>query len=887
MMRRTQVSSMRHAKSYSVAAMLVSLGLASSAHAQDPVAVDRQASDGVERTIHDISGEGDASSIELNPALLSDIRGFDATIRAYVGNDPYARGEGVGAFFGAGAMGFAAGFAVQVLRPGFDPTTFDSEAALQPEAVKLGGALSAGDPDRGSVGIGVHALRAQGQWLREPDIDFGGVARLTNYASLGLTARLSPVGLRPLATRSHLSFDTELAIRPLGTRWLELAGGVRARVDQQNGRGLSTFGTEDLLGHGRLMLRWQGLRLAAEVEQVPVVRLDENTLVVESRERALRAGFALGLDWDYAGAEVGVHAGPNAGVGGTSLAFSLGTERRGRAVWMRPVDVERIDLAQVTGERALLRLLARVERAEAAGGRSILLLDARGVGMGWSSMQELRQALVRARNAGVHIYAYLENADLSDYYLASVAQGVFVHPGGELAVYGLSSTGLYFRDLLAKIGVRVEAMHIREYKSAHEQFSRADRSTYDREQREALLDTQFETFVYDVAQARKTDLGAVRKFVDGSPWSPEQALEAGFVDAVLHRDEILRTIGDDLEMSVQESKFDPLAPERETWSKAPYFAVLVVEGTIRDGKSLHVPFLNLHFSGGDTIAKQLQALREDPACKGIVLRVNSPGGSALASEIIHREVERTYQAHERDAKSNPPIVISMSDVAASGGYYIAAGARQVFAMPTTITGSIGVVSLHFDVSQMLEKLGVGVDTISRGEMANADSIFKPFTELERERLEASMQRVYDLFRKRVADARGMTLERVDEIGRGHVYSGRDAKAIDLIDDFGGLDASITWLRSQSAHQRRFPPIEVRVFPKYEGLLSLILEDFGPVGEKLERARAKSREGRLPTLPKALSLALARLPLSLLYLEQGDAQLITPWVLERSGTTAAR
>ncbi len=851
---------------------------ASPAAAQDPVAIDRAASDGVDRTMHDISGEGDATSIELNPAMLTDIRGIDLGLRAYISPDRYGRGDGVGAFVGAGIAGVAAGFDVQVLRPGFDGGTFDAELGLQPDAVKIGGAVAIGDPDRGSLGIGVHGLRANGVWIRQADIDLGMLLRLTNWASLGVTARFGPADLRPLGTRAFFALDGELALRPLGTRWLEVAGGVRARVDQADGRFFRGFGGEDLLAHGRLVGRWQGLRFAAELEQVPVVRLDEATLAVEARDRALRTGLSLGFDWDYTGFEVGTHIGPNPGLSGVSLAAHLGTRRKGRGVWMRPVDVERIELSRVTGQRSLLRLLARVRRAEAAGGRAILLLDARSVGMGFAAMEELRDALIRARNAGVHIYAYLENADLSDYYLASVAEGVFVHPGGELAVYGLSSTGLYFKDLLAKLGVRVEAMHIREYKSAHEMFSRSDRSSYDREQREALLDAEFEVFVHDVAQARQKTLAEVRAFVDAAPHGPQEAVEMGFVDEVLHRDEILRKIEERLEIRVDERDFDPLAPERETWSKAPYLAVVLVEGTITDGKSMQVPFLNLSFAGGDSIAEQLRNLREDPACRGIVLRVDSPGGSALASEIIHREVDRTRQAFERDPRSSPPIVVSMSNVAASGGYYVAAGARQVFALDTTITGSIGVVSMHFDVSGLLEKLGVGVDTISRGRMASAQSIYKPFDDEERRRLEASMQRIYDLFRRRVADAREMTVEQVDELGRGHVYAGRDALAIDLVDDIGGLDAALDWLGTQGK-SARFPPVEVRVFPRREGILALIFEDLGTVGEKLERGRTRRNEARRAPLQKVVDLTLARLPLSLIFLEQGEAQLIAPWTLD--------
>ena len=854
------------------------------AWSQDPVVVERQATDGVDRPIHDLSGEGDASSIELNPALLSGIRGFDLVFRGYNSNDTFGRGDGYGAFFAVGAMGIAAGFDVQALRPGFDDGAFDAEANLNPAAVKVGGGIAAGDSERGSLGVAVHGLRAGGEWIRGADFDVGVLARVGNYASLGLTARLSPAELQPTPSRTYVGFDSELSVRPLGTRWLEVAGGVRTRIDASDGSNLRGFSGSDLYPHGRLALRWQGLTLAGEIEQVPTVVLDADTLEVAERSKALRGGVAIGLNWDYLGADVGVHAGPRKGVGGVGYAVRFSSQRMGRAVWTRPVDVERIELAQVRGERDHLRMLTQIERATRSGGRSILLLDARGVAMGWASMEELREALIRARNAGVHIFAYLENASLADYYLASVAEAVFVHPAGELALLGMSSTGLYFKDALAKLGVKVESLHIKEYKSAHEQFTRADRSSYDREQREALLDADFDTFLEDTAQARQKTIADARAWVDDAPLGPDEALERGLIDDVLHRDEILRAIEERVGMPVEEARIPPIAPDRETWGKAPYYAIVVIEGSIVDGKSLHVPFLNLHFTGGDTVAEQLRKLRRDPACKGIVLRVNSPGGSALASEIIHREVERTHQAWEKDPKTAPPIVTSMGDVAASGGYYVSAGTRQVYAMPTTITGSIGVVSMHFDISGLLEKLGIGVDTLKRGPLADVNGFYRAYTDVERERLEASMRRIYDMFRQRVADARGMTIDQVDQLGRGHVYSGRDALKIDLVDEMGGLHEAVEWL-DDHAQRPKLVPLELRVFPRREGLLSLILEDSGLVGEKLEQMRAAKAAAKRPALPPTFDQALARMPLSLLFLPQGQAQLLVPWIMPTRDTLA--
>jgi protease-4 len=843
--------------------------------AQSPVVVDRAASDGVDRPIHDISGEADASSLELNPALLSAIRGIDFVVRGYVSNDTFGRGDGVGGFFALGVRGFAAAFGAQALRPGFDDGQFDAERSFHPDAVKVSGGVALGDPERSSLGIGVSRIHGGGSgglgWLRRPDLDIGLISRVTNYAALGLTARMSPSGLSEEATRSFFTFDSELAIRPLGTRWLELAGGVRARVNQADGDGLSGLGGEDLMPHGRIALRYQGLTLAGEIEQVPMIQLDEETLEIEGRGMAVRGALNLGLNWDYLGIEIGSHAGPNRGITGTGFAMHMSTDRQGRAFWLRPTDVERVELSSVRGERKFLSLLRRVQRATDAGSRSVLLLDCRDMKLGWASLQELRGELVRARNAGVHLFAYMEGAGLDEYYLASVAEQVYLHTIGELTIHGLSSTGVYFNNLLETLGVRVEALHIKEYKSAHERLSRSDRSKYDREQREAMMTTIYDTAVHDIAQGRGLTLAQVRDAIDEAPHGPQRAVELGLIDEVVHRDEVLTHIGETIGMPVEYKPFRDGSRQRETWSRAPYFAIVPVVGTIADGDSQQVPFLNLQFAGGDSIAKTLKQVREDPACKGVVLRVNSPGGSALASEIIWREVQRTHDAHERDDRS-PPIVVSMGDLAASGGYYVSMGAPKIFAQPTTITGSIGVVSIHFDIQNLLEVLGIGVDTITKGKYADIGSFYRHFSDEEKKRLEDSMFRIYEVFTGRVADNRGMTKEKVNELGRGHVYSGADAKALGLVDEFGGLREAVDYLRKE-AGVRKLPPVELRVFPRYTGLLGLIFNELGDAGKKIELHRDAAKAKKSGMVPKFVSAAVARLPLSLLFLPQGEAQLI--------------
>jgi protease-4 len=862
------------------------LALSADARAQDPVALDRAASDGVDRPIHDYSGEGDASSLELNPAMLSAAKGIDAVVMGYRSTSAFTRGTGVGGFLSLNlGLGFATAVGIQGVRPGFAGNYVDVRRPQNPDFTKVSWGFSAGDGKIAALGLGLHWMLDQRQSLRRPDLDVGLLFRLRNFASLGAVARLGPADLAPQGELpQELGFTGELAVRPLGTRMLELAGGVRARW-----RGDATVDplqfTEflGLLPRGRIAVRYQGVEIAGEVEQVRANVLDRDTYQIKTPVNAVRGSVALALSWDLLTVRTGLHAGLSEGVDGFGIAARFSSARQGRVFWPRLVDAERLDIGAIKGERGLIAMLERLERAEQAGPRSILLIDTRSAGLGgalgWASLQELRAALIRVRNAGGHVFAYLEGTSLKDYYLASAAEQVYIHPAGELSTFGLAATTLYFKAALDKLGVAVEALRIDEYKSAHEPFTRTGPSDADRKQREEILGDTFDRIVADVAQARGLSLAQVRGLVDEAPHGPEQALALKLVDKVVHRDEVIESISNVIGAKVRFSTFNETDPEQPTWSTAPYLAVVVVEGTIIDGESRTIPFLGIQFAGGDTLVAQLRSLRADPMCKGIVLRVNSPGGSALASDVIWREVARTQEAFDKNPRKSPPIVVSMGDVAASGGYYVAMGARQIFASSTTVTGSIGVVSLHFDLSGLLTKLGISTSTFQRGKNADITSIYKPFTEDQRARMDASIRRVYDLFRRRVADGRKLTIEQVDELGRGHVYSGSDAKQLKLVDELGGLHEALRAVKAKAGVPAK-RDLAIRVLPRPRRLVDLLLEQVLPrPGEKGLRTRLAAEREAKQQLPLALTAALSRVPLALLFLPQDQALTLLPGLLE--------
>lgn len=856
------------------------------ASAAPPEVLERNATDGVERVYEDYSSEGDASSLELNPAMLSAVRGLDLTLLGYQSTDRFMRGTGFGAFaaFNLG-FGVAMGFGAQLIEPGLGEAVTDFDADANPTATKLSWGLSLGRAEYGSIGVGISGLRSRGQWLQRPDVDVGVMSRITNYASVGAMLRMSPVNLESQVLPPQMSVIGELSVRPLGTRLLEIAGGVKQQVlVGEPGERTRREGIDGLLPRGRMSLQWQGWGLRGEVEQVQLTQLDQASFTPLRTTKGLRGSVSLTASWDYATIGSGVHVGASDGVDGVGYHASLHTRRRGRAFWPRLVQVERIDLDSLGDQRSLIAMLERLGRAEEAGPRTILLLDARSTSGGWAARHEVREALVDVRNAGGHVYAYVENAGLGDYYMASVAESVFIHPAGALDTYGISSDSLYFRGALDKIGVQAEVVKIDEYKSAGERFTETSPSPPDREQREALQAGIYEQILFDIAQARGLSVSEVRRAFDDAPHGPTQAIERKLVDAIAFRDELEDEVGDEVGAPVEFRKVTDASPQDTTWSVEPYIAVVLVEGAIVDGQSRVIPFIGTQFAGGDTIAQTLRDVRQDSACKGVVLRVDSPGGSALASDVIWREVARTHEAFEDDPKGTPPIVVSMSNVAASGGYYVSMGTETIFVDPMTITGSIGVITIHFDVSGLLEKLGISVTTFKQGENPDINSVFHPYTDEQRAKVEQSIARTYDLFTSRVATARGMTQEKVDELGRGHVYGGKKSIEIGLADGEGGLEDAIAYLR-QEAEIRPRKQLNLRVLPRAPRLIDLILDTVGdpfagagPVRKAQARRKAAREQASVAgMLPSLLHDALAQLPLSLLYLEQGEAHAVMPWV----------
>jgi protease-4 len=445
---------------------------------------------------------------------------------------------------------------------------------------------------------------------------------------------------------------------------------------------------------------------------------------------------------------------------------------------------------------ALSRVLQSINEATKDDRIVAMLLDGRENGLpnGYATMEEVRTALAKFQAAGKKIIAYDMTLSEQEYYLASLADEVMLNPMGTMELNGLSSKQMFFKGALEKYGVGVQVIRVGDYKSAVEPYIRSDISPANQEQTKVLLADLWGKFLHHVADSRELDLGKLQQLVDAKGYlEPEAAQQSGLIDQVGYYDQVvgkLRTFtketdGKESFRQVDLGTYaDQMIPPRETASKAESkVAVIYAEGTIVDGIG------GVEAIGSDRFAEELCELREDDSVKAIVLRVNSPGGSATASDVILREILLT--------KKQKPVIVSMGNVAASGGYWIASGADQIFAEENTITGSIGVFGLLSNIQQIANDNGVTWDVVKTGEFADIDSNVRPKTGAELAIYQQSVDKTYGLFLSKVADYRHLPVAKVQEIARGRVWSGKEAIKIGLVDRLGGLESAIAFAAKQA------------------------------------------------------------------------------------------
>ena len=523
-------------------------------------------------------------------------------------------------------------------------------------------------------------------------------------------------------------------------------------------------------------------------------------------------------------------------------------------------------------EQSLSNLVLQFNKARVDKRIKSILLSVDMSAVGWGKSEEIRDAIADFRSSGKPVYAYMEGYSTDkEYYIASACDKVYMAPPSELFINGLAADVMFFRGSLDKLGIYPDMVQMGKYKTAVETFTRKDMSDANREFVNSLLDDLFNRYVESIAKARGKSAEDMRAIIDNAPYSSAKAKELGLIDGVAYRDEIEKELkaklgykeSDQLSL-VRSATYNEVEPESLGLDQGEKIAVIYATGDIGSGKSENSPSGDQSI-GSDTLAKALNDARDDKTIKAIVIRVDSPGGSGLASDIIWHAVEA--------AKAKKPVVISMSDVAASGGYYIAAGANKIIAQPSTITGSIGVFAGKPVIKGFYDWLGISNEYVLRGKQAGMFRESEKFTPEERAKFEDMVKRMYyEEFIPKVAKGRNKTPEYVDSVAQGRVWTGAQGKERGLVDEFGGLDRAVEVAK------------ELAKIPKDKGVHRVILpypqtflQELLNVGDEQTRIKTQ-RQAVLSALPEDSRRALRYMTM-LDRMKTGESSLMMPFDLQ--------
>jgi protease-4 len=582
----------------------------------------------------------------------------------------------------------------------------------------------------------------------------------------------------------------ELTLRPLGTDRLEVAAAALHPGDDAWSRLGSRFRAGVQLGGG-----W---RAFSDLEIWP--RRPLPGLAADGSD--VRLTFGLTAAFDHASLSLAarrafVPANEPGGAWGGSFVVHHTVERTVPST--SPVRAVRFDLHHLESDRTFVQTAWRLRALAADANIAAVVLAIDELELGTGRIEELRDLVRELRDRGKRVVAYVTFPSTRDMYLASACDRTVIHPAGIVELVGLVQAVTFYKAAMDRLGVSLDLVRIGEFKGAMEPFVMTGQSEPVRRNRNELLDDVYGRILAGITEGRgaapqrpggtsKALLAKdARALVQKGTFTPEEAQRVGLVDAIRDDD----GLGDYLRLLVgapalaleRHADGAPVRPLRWPGRRA---AVILVEGAIVDGPNEELPFGGGGLAGSDALVSALDEARRDPSVRAVVLRVNSPGGSAFASDVIARAVARVRAAGK-------PVVVSMGDVAASGGYYIAAPSDAIYADPSTTTGSIGIFGYKLDVSGLLAKLSLSTEVTTRGQHADAMLPFRPWTPDERKAAQEKIRHLYEMFLATVATGRqrnGLTVDRVDQLGRGHVYTGAQAKALGLVDELGGVTAAI-------------------------------------------------------------------------------------------------
>ncbi|HRR86680.1 MAG TPA: signal peptide peptidase SppA [Phycisphaerae bacterium] len=483
--------------------------------------------------------------------------------------------------------------------------------------------------------------------------------------------------------------------------------------------------------------------------------------------------------------------------------------------------------------QSLFKLLERFRKIEKDNEVKAVLLSISDLALGWGQMQELRQAILGLRAAKKDVYCYLEDASPSVYLLATAASRISIVPTGEIALMGMHVEQAYFKGLMDKIGVEADIEHMGEFKGAGEPFTRTGPSEQARQMIEWLVKDLFEQMIKTVSQGRDIPFDKVRSLIDQGPFNARQALEAKLVDHAIYADELVDALrdryGDDarfvqnygadkraqLDLSSPFAIFKLLGESASKGkpSAKPAVAVVYLDGMIVTGRTEQSPFGDAGTVGSTSLRHALARAASDKSVKAVVLRVNSPGGSATASDIIWRAAS--------ELGKEKPLVVSMGDMAASGGYYVSAGARAIFADRGTITGSIGVLTGKIVTKGLWDWVGITFHETTMGQNADLFNTNRRFDDRQRAIVREHLENIYKEFTDRVMAGRGNKLKKdLSELAGGRVFTGRQAEANGLVDRLGGLQDAVSYAAKLADLSE--DEYELRVLPEPKNFMDLFI-----------------------------------------------------------------
>jgi protease-4 len=522
-------------------------------------------------------------------------------------------------------------------------------------------------------------------------------------------------------------------------------------------------------------------------------------------------------------------------------------------------------------EQSLSGLVLQFKKAKVDNRIKAILLDIDMSGVGWGKAEEIRDAIADFRSSGKPVYAYIEFGLNKEYYIATACNKVFVPPPGELFINGLAADVMFFRGSLDKLGIYPDIYQIGKYKSAGDMFTQKKMTDAHREYVNELLDDLFNRYVNTIAHDRNKTPDEVRKLIDDAPYNAQKAKEVGLIDETAYRDDVEKQLkkllgykDSDSFVPVRAADYRDVSPESLGLNKGERVAVIYATGDIGSGNSQNSPSGDQSI-GSDTVSKALNDAAADKTIKAIVLRVDSPGGSGLASDIIWHAVEAANQ--------KKPVVVSMSDVAASGGYYISASASKIVAQPSTITGSIGVVAGKPVLRGFYDWLGISNEYVLRGKTAGMFRETEKFSDEERAKFEDWIKNTYyNDFVPKVAKGRKKDPQFVDSVGQGRVWTGAQAKDRSLVDEFGGLDRALE-VAKQLANIPANKGVERVIFPYPQTFLQQLLSGSN------ENTNTEAEKQRLvyASLPEDARRALRYMAL-MDRMKHGESMLLMPFDL---------